>query len=140
LLDQSLANCEKPEDLTGDDGLFKQFKKALFERALGTNLTEHLGYKEGDPAGRGKGSSRNGTSPKRRFWRNYSPLLVDDLCEDRMKHADQVLADELLVAAVHEALAKRRPKSRSRGRQGTPAEVVLRLLNMTRWSAKCVPI
>jgi IS5 family transposase len=37
-----------------------------------------------------------------------------------MKHADQVLADELLVAAVYEALAKRRPKSRSRGRQGTP--------------------
>jgi hypothetical protein len=53
---------------------------------------------------------------------------VDDLCEDWMKHADQVLADELLVAAVYEALAKRRPKSRSRGRQGTPAEVVLRLL------------
>jgi hypothetical protein len=41
-----------------------------------------------------------------------------------MKHADQVLADELLVAAVYEALAKRRPKSRSRGRQGTPAEAV----------------
>ena len=36
---------------------------------------------------------------------------VDDLCEDWMKHADQVLADELLVAAVYEALAKRRPKS-----------------------------
>jgi hypothetical protein len=33
---------------------------------------------------------------------------VDDLCEDWMKHADQVLADELLVAAVYEALAKRR--------------------------------
>jgi IS5 family transposase len=28
---------------------------------------------------------------------------VDDLCEDWMKHADQVLADELLVAAVYEA-------------------------------------
>jgi IS5 family transposase len=54
-----------------------------------------------------------------------------------MKHADQVLADELLVAAVYEALAKRRPKSRSRGRQGTPAEVVLRLLILKRirnWS------
>ena len=62
---------------------------------------------------------------------------VDDLCEDWMKHADQVLADELLVAAVYEALAKRRPKSRSRGRQGTPAEVVLRLLilkHIRNWS------
>jgi IS5 family transposase len=54
-----------------------------------------------------------------------------------MRYADQVLADELLVAAVYEALGKRRPKSRSRGRQGTPAEVVLRLLilkHIRNWS------
>jgi putative transposase len=43
LLDQLLANYEKPEDLTGDDGLFKQLKKALIERALGAELTEYLG-------------------------------------------------------------------------------------------------
>src|SRR5271156_4135369 len=62
---------------------------------------------------------------------------VDDLCEDWMRHADQVLADELLVAAVYEALGKRHPKSRSRGRHGTPAEVVLRLLilkHIRNWS------
>src|SRR6202047_4364771 len=64
LLDQLLANYEKPEDLTGDEGLFKQLKKALIERALGAELTEHLGYEKGDPAGRGSGNSRNGTSSK----------------------------------------------------------------------------
>ena len=64
LLDQLLANYEKPEDLTGDGGLFKQLKKALIERALGAELTEHLGYEKGDLAGRGKGNSRNGTSSK----------------------------------------------------------------------------
>src|SRR5579863_2062343 len=64
LLDQLLANYEKPEDLTGDDGLFKQLKKALIERALGAELTEHLGYEKGDPAGRGTGNSRNGASSK----------------------------------------------------------------------------
>src|ERR1700739_2207117 len=64
LLDQLLANYEKPEDLTGEDGLFKQLKKALIERALGAELTEHLGYEKGDPAGRGSGNSRNGTSAK----------------------------------------------------------------------------
>jgi IS5 family transposase len=53
---------------------------------------------------------------------------VSDLREDWMAHADQVLADEQIVAAVFEALAKRHPKSRSRGRLGTPAEIVLRLL------------
>src|ERR1700747_862120 len=63
LLDQLLANYEKPEDLTGENGLFKQLKKA-FERALGAELTEHLGYEKGDPAGRGSGNSHNGTSSK----------------------------------------------------------------------------
>src|SRR6186713_1237149 len=64
VLDQLLANYEKPEDLTGDDGLFKQLKKALIERALGAELSEHLGYEKGDPAGRGSGNSRNGASAK----------------------------------------------------------------------------
>ena len=53
---------------------------------------------------------------------------VSDLREDWMEHADQVLADDEIVAAVYDALAKRHPKSRSRGRLGAPAEVVLRLL------------
>jgi transposase, IS5 family len=52
---------------------------------------------------------------------------VSDLREDWMKHADEVLADEDIVAAVYEALAKRHRKSRCRGRWGTPADVVLRL-------------
>ena len=64
LLDQLLANYAKPEDLTGENGLFKQLKKALLERALGAELTHHLGYEKGDPAGRGSGNSRNGVSSK----------------------------------------------------------------------------
>jgi transposase-like protein len=64
LLDQLLANYSKPEDLTGENGLFKQLKRALIERALGAELTEHLGYEKGDPGGRGSGNSRNGTSSK----------------------------------------------------------------------------
>jgi len=62
---------------------------------------------------------------------------VSDLREEWMKYADQVLEDEQLVAAVYEALAKRSPKSRTRGRRGTPAEVVMRLLllkHMRNWS------
>jgi putative transposase len=52
----------KPEDLTGEGGLVKQLKKALIERALGAELTDHLGYEKGDR--RGSGNSRNGTSSK----------------------------------------------------------------------------
>jgi transposase, IS5 family len=56
---------------------------------------------------------------------------VGDLREDWMKHADRVLEDDQIVAAVYEALSKRHPKSRGRGRLGAPAEVVLRLLART---------
>ena len=62
---------------------------------------------------------------------------IKDLHEEWMKHADQVLGDKEIVAAIYEALAKRHPQSRTRGRPGTPAEVVLRLLvlkHMRNWS------
>jgi transposase, IS5 family len=55
---------------------------------------------------------------------------VSDLCEDWMKHADGVLADEEIERIVYEALAQRHPNSRRRGRRGTPADVVLRLLTL----------
>ena len=62
---------------------------------------------------------------------------VSDLREDWMTYADEVLPDEEIVAIVYEALAKRHPKSRSRGRRGTPADAVLRLLilkHVRNWS------
>jgi IS5 family transposase len=62
---------------------------------------------------------------------------VSDLGEGWMRHADRVLADEQIVGAVYEALARRHPKSRSRGRLGASAEVVLRLLilkHVRNWS------
>ena len=62
---------------------------------------------------------------------------VSDLRDGWMEHADAVLADEAIVSAVYEALAKRHPRSRSRGRRGMPAEVVLRLLilkHIRNWS------
>jgi transposase, IS5 family len=62
---------------------------------------------------------------------------VKDLYEAWMKHADQVLSDQHIVAAIYDALARRHPHSRSRGRPATPAEVVLRLLvlkHMRNWS------
>jgi hypothetical protein len=51
---------------------------------------------------------------------------MSDLCESWMKHADAVLADEGIVAAVYEALAQRHPKSRCRGRRlYTPTAVAV---------------
>ena len=53
---------------------------------------------------------------------------VAEFWEDWMRAVDQVLDDDDLVATVYEALGKRRAQSRTRGRLGFPAEVVLRML------------
>jgi hypothetical protein len=44
LIDGLLANYKKPEDLIGENGLLKQLTKALVERALEVEMTEHLGH------------------------------------------------------------------------------------------------
>src|SRR5215813_13842757 len=54
------------------------------------------------------------------------PIKLPDL--GWMVHADTVLADEAIVMAAYEALAKRRRLSRTRGRRGFSAEVVVRFL------------
>lgn len=50
--------------LTGEGGFLPEMVKAALERGLATELTGHLGYEKGDPAGRGSPNSRNGSSPK----------------------------------------------------------------------------
>jgi len=77
----------------------------------------------------------------RRAQRSFGDGLVaaevSDLHEAWMRRADRVLDDPQIVAAVYEALAQRHPNSRRRGRRGTPAEVVLRLLilkHIRNWS------
>jgi putative transposase len=64
VLNELLKDYQKPEDLLGQNGLLKQLQKRLLEKAMGAELTVHLGYGKHDPAGRNTGNSRNGTSPK----------------------------------------------------------------------------
>ena len=62
---------------------------------------------------------------------------VGPLWEEWMRQVDAVLTDRELVQIVYEALARRWPQSRTRGRPATPADVVLRLLilkHMRNWS------
>src|SRR5664279_2018404 len=65
LIDTLLAGYKKPEDIIGKNGLLKQLTKALLERAMHAELTEHVGYEKHDPAGNNSGNSRNGTSKKK---------------------------------------------------------------------------
>jgi putative transposase len=64
LIDKLLAEYKNPEQIVGENGLLKQLTKAVLERALKAELTEHLGYEKHDPVGQGSGNSRNGKSRK----------------------------------------------------------------------------
>src|SRR4029434_8804818 len=65
LIGKRLEDYKSPEDLIGEDGLLKQLTKALLERAMSAELTEHVGYEKHDPAGNNSGNSRNGSSKKK---------------------------------------------------------------------------
>jgi len=59
-----LKDYQKPEDITGDDGLLKQLTKAILERALETEMTQELGYEKNERRGINGKNARNGTSRK----------------------------------------------------------------------------
>jgi putative transposase len=65
VIDQLLADYKKPEDIIGENGLLKQLTKAILERALQAELSDHLGFEKHDPAGHHSGNTRNGSSRKR---------------------------------------------------------------------------
>jgi len=69
----------------------------------------------------------------RRAYRQRSLVEVllpdgDKLWDSTLRQIDALLDDDVLVDRVAEALAQRHPESRRRGRWGTPATVVLRML------------
>lgn len=64
VLNELLKDYQKPEDLLGQKGLFKQLQKRLLERAMGAELTAHLGYEKHQRVANKGGNARNGSSPK----------------------------------------------------------------------------
>jgi len=66
-LDALIGNARAPEDI---EALFRRMKKALIERALGAELSHHLGYGRGEPKPGDQTNYRNGSTPKR--------VLTDD--------------------------------------------------------------
>src|SRR6516162_2599090 len=78
LVDELLKGYEKPEDIIGENGLLKRLTKALLERAMNAELTNHLGYEKHDPVGNNSGNSRNGTTSK---------TVKGDFGEDRGRDA-----------------------------------------------------
>ncbi len=65
MLDQLMAATgERGLSLTGEGGFLPEMIKAVLERGMEAELTDHLGYDKGDRAGHGSGNSRNGSTPK----------------------------------------------------------------------------
>jgi putative transposase len=64
LLDELLKNSKTQDDLFGEDGVFKQLKKALVQRALEAEMSHHLGYEKNEQS-KSAGNYRNGTSSKK---------------------------------------------------------------------------
>ncbi len=65
LAEQLVARArEEGVDLVGPNGFLTKVTKSVLEAALNAEMTEHLGYEPHDPAGRGSGNSRNGTTKK----------------------------------------------------------------------------
>jgi IS5 family transposase len=60
----------------------------------------------------------------------FEVLLPDGhkLWPDWLRRIDTLLEDEAVIEVVAQALETRWPESRRRGRPGTPAEVVIRML------------
>ncbi len=65
LLDELMSRVDAGDlQLTGEGGFLPGLIKAVLERGLAAELTDHVGYEKGDPAGRGSPNSRNGSTPK----------------------------------------------------------------------------
>lgn len=66
LVEALMKDYKNPEDLIGETGLLKQLTKQLLERAMQTEMTEHLGYeKHASSANKKNNNSRNGSYNKR---------------------------------------------------------------------------
>ena len=96
-------------------------------------------------AGRRLGLRGGSMVRRQHFQRSIFEMILPDgdqlWWDPELRRIDKVLEDEALLDQVQEALGRRWPKSRRRGRPGTPAAVVLRLLvlkHLYDWSfAEC---
>jgi putative transposase len=59
LLDELVKGPTTQGDL---ESMFRSLKKAVIERAMSAEMSEHLGYRQGESKPEGQGNQRNGTS------------------------------------------------------------------------------
>jgi hypothetical protein len=91
LLDQLITG-----PLTQDEfeTIYRALKKAIIERAMSAEMSDHLGYRHGDPKPAGQTNQRNGTSGK--------TVITDDGPVDIDVPRDRQGSCEPLIVGKHE--------------------------------------
>ena len=76
LVDGLIRGKRGESEILGQDGVLGELTRRLIERALGEELSEHLGYPAGQAPPGGAGNSRNGGTPKTVLTAN-GPVAID---------------------------------------------------------------
>jgi putative transposase len=58
------------------DSMFRSLKKSVIERAMGAEMSDHLGYRQGENKPEGQTNQRNGASSKT-VLTDEGPLRID---------------------------------------------------------------
>ena len=84
LLDELLKDYPPPEDLLGQNGIMRELKKRLIERAQEAEISYHLGYRKYAPERRNRGNSRNGHNPCRGCGKRFAVTEISDILITRL--------------------------------------------------------
>jgi putative transposase len=76
MLGELIAGRRGEREILGPDGLLGELTRRLVQRALGEELSEHLGYPAGHAPPGGVGNSRNGGTPKT-LLTDHGPVPID---------------------------------------------------------------
>ena len=76
MLGELIAGRRGEREVLGQDGLLGELTRRLVERALGEELTEHLGTGLGRRRPAARGNSRNGGTPKT-LLTDHGPVRID---------------------------------------------------------------
>jgi len=119
-VDNLLKGGYRPEKLPGDGGLMKEFKNALMQRMLGAELTEHLGYEQGDTSAILQTNRCNGGLSRKTVKGEEGALDVefprdrDGSCEPRLIGKGQTRVDgldEKIIALYARSTASSTPRT-----------------------------
>ena len=76
LIDELLEGARGEREILGPGGLLGDLTRRLVERALGAELSEHLGYEHGQAPPGGAGNARNGATPKT-LLTDHGPVRIE---------------------------------------------------------------